>query len=73
MKQKYCLDDQLKKIDIGRACSTYKERKSAYRVWCGKLRKGDHLKDRGLRGRIILEWFFEKWVRGPGLDRSSSG
>jgi hypothetical protein len=30
------------------------------------LREGDHLKDPGLDGRIILKWIFETW--GGGVD-----
>jgi hypothetical protein len=31
------------------------ERKSAYRVFVGNLREGDHLEDPSLDGRIILK------------------
>jgi hypothetical protein len=35
-------------------------RRGAYRVlWCN-LREGDHLKDPGIDGRIILKWILEK-------------
>jgi hypothetical protein len=30
--------------------------------WLGNLREGDHLKDPGVAGRIIIRWFF--WVGG---------
>jgi hypothetical protein len=39
--------------------------RSAYRVSVGKLREEDHLKDRGVDGRIKLifeEWDGEAWT-----------
>jgi hypothetical protein len=48
------------------------ERRDAYRVWKGNLRKKEHLEDTGLDGRIILKWTLEKWDRAHGLDRSGS-
>jgi hypothetical protein len=33
-----------------------------YKVfWWGNLRKGEHLEDPGLYGKIILRWIFMKW------------
>jgi hypothetical protein len=41
------------------------ERKGAYWVLKGKnLMLGDHLKNPGVDGRIILKWLFEKWNGG---------
>jgi hypothetical protein len=28
--------------------------------WWGSLREGDHLKDLGVEGRIILNWIFKR-------------
>ena len=37
------------------------------------LKEGDHLKDPGVDGLIILKWVFQTWDGGHGLDRSGSG
>jgi hypothetical protein len=36
--------------------------------WWGNLKEGGHLKDRGVDGRIILKWIFEKRDGKHGLD-----
>jgi len=46
------------------ACSTYADRRGAYRVWWGNLRERDHLEDPSLEGRIKLRWIFRKWDEG---------
>ena len=35
--------------------------------WWGNLREGDHCREPGADGRIILRWIFRKW--GGGRDR----
>jgi hypothetical protein len=45
---------------MGGACSTYEEREAGTGFWCGDLREGFHLGDRGVDGRIILKWIFKK-------------
>jgi hypothetical protein len=44
------------------------DRRAAYRVSLGNPRKGDHLKDPGVDGRLILKWVLEKWGWVHGLD-----
>ena len=40
------------------------DRRSAYRVWLGDLKDGDHLEDLGVDRRIILKWIFKKRMGG---------
>ena len=34
--------------------------------WWENLREGDHVKDSGVDGGIILRWIFRKWDGGHG-------
>ena len=57
---------------MGRTCSTYGERRCAYRVLVGKPDGRNHLEDRGVDGRIILKLILGG-IWGFGLGRSFSG
>jgi hypothetical protein len=62
---------KIEKNEMGGACSTYWERRGAYRVLEGKPERKSPL---GRPRRIILRWIFRKWdVWGHGLDRFGSG
>jgi hypothetical protein len=45
---------------VGRACSTYGERRGVHRVLVGDLREGDHLEDAGIDIRITYQWIVMK-------------
>ena len=60
---KYYSDDQTKKTETDRACSTYEGDVHAG-FWWRNLREKYHLKDPGVDRRIILKWIFEKWDGG---------
>jgi hypothetical protein len=57
---KYHLGDQIKKTEMGGACSTYGESRGAYRVSVGKPDRRNHLEDPRIEGGIILKWILEK-------------
>jgi hypothetical protein len=49
---KYYVGDQIKKNELGGACSTYREERCIHTgLWC---RERDHLEDLAVDGRIIL-------------------
>ena len=39
----------------------YGESKVHTGFWCGNVREGNHLKDPGVDGRIILKFILEEW------------
>jgi hypothetical protein len=53
---------------MSEACSTYGERRVAYRVLVGKPEEKYHLENEGLGGSILLRWIFRKWDVGRELD-----
>ena len=63
---KYYLGDQIKKNEMGRACSTYDGiwGGGAYQNVVGRQERRNHLEDPGVDGRIILRWIFRKWDYG---------
>ena len=54
------------------ACSTYGEKRVAYRIGWGSLRERGHLEDVGLDGEIVLKWVLKRNV-GHELYCSGSG
>jgi hypothetical protein len=48
------------------ACKGGKEVYTGF--WWGDLREGNHLRDPGINGRIILKWIIKLWDRGHGMD-----
>jgi hypothetical protein len=46
---------QIKKNELVKACGTYGERRSAYRVLVGKLEERNHLKDQDRDGEDNIE------------------
>jgi len=63
------LGDEVKKNEMGGACSTC-EREERYRrgFWWGNLRERDLLEDTFIDGMITLRWIFTKWVGGYELN-----
>ena len=61
---KYYTSDQIKKNEMGGACSLYGgEERGAYTgFWWENLRERYHMKDPGVDGKIILKWFLKTWV-----------
>ena len=55
-------DGQIKKNEIGRACSVHGGREKVNTgFWWGNLRERDHLEEVSLDWRVILKRIFKKW------------
>ena len=50
----------LVQVKEGEVCGTYGERKMYTGFWWGNLKKGDHLEDLGVDGRITLKRTLKK-------------
>ena len=62
----YYSGDQIKKNEMGGACSTWGRGEERTGFWWGDLREGGHLEDLDVDGNIILKWIFKKWEGGHG-------
>jgi hypothetical protein len=58
---------------MGAACSTYGRVEVHIGFQWGNPKEGDHLKNPGVDGRIIVKAILVKWDRRHGLNRSGSG
>ena len=56
----------MKKNGIGKTSSAYGERAGVYRDLVGKHEGRNHLENRDVDGRIILENIFKRWDWGGG-------
>jgi hypothetical protein len=52
--------DQIKKNEMGGACSTYGIQEVHTEIWWGDLRERDRSEDVGVDGRVILKLTFKK-------------
>jgi len=55
---------------MGGACGMYREKRNAYRFWCGNLKERDHLEE--LDVGVTSKWVLKNRMRGCGLDSSGS-
>jgi hypothetical protein len=52
--------DEVKEGEMGRVCSTYEEKRNAYRILVGNPERKRPLGRPGRKWGIILKWIFEK-------------
>jgi hypothetical protein len=61
----YRAGNKIGKIEMGGACRTYGGKGEVCTgFWWGNLRGRDRWGDRGVDGRVMLEWIFKKWDVG---------
>jgi hypothetical protein len=70
---KYYLCDQIEKNEMSEACSTYGERRSAYRVLGGKPEGKSPLGRLGRRWEDNIKMDLQEVEWGHGQNRSGSG
>jgi hypothetical protein len=64
---KYYSSDKIKQNELGGAFSM--ARREVYTgFWWGDLRKGYHLEEPGVDGRMVLKWIFKKLNEEHGLN-----
>jgi hypothetical protein len=66
---KYYEDDQIKKDEMGTACSRLEEMGNAHKILAKYLWRRNYLKNLGTDGGIILKWIINM-VRRCGMDSS---
>ena len=53
--------EQMKKTEMVGHVACMGRGKVQTDIWWENLKEGNHLKDHGVDGRIILKWILEKW------------
>jgi hypothetical protein len=59
---KYHMNDQIRRNEMGGACSTMGVREEVHTgIWWGDLKEKDHVEDTGVDGMTLLKLIFKKW------------
>jgi hypothetical protein len=67
------LNDEIRKQEMGMACSILGDKRIAYSILMRKQRRKDHQEDADVGDRIILNWILANRMGWYGLDSSGSG